>query len=394
MPLEFYRRLTFLVTLGITIAIGVLVFMASVILERVAGLLAMIVLAILLAYIVAPAAAIFEKRGFPRIFSVLTIYLIGFLLIAGLIVYVVPSLAIQATDLVQNPPVMATSIEQRLTTASHDPLLSRLPHGIRETVAKNIGGLEILAGKTAGELSLHLIDGFRSGAEGLIRTILVLLLTFFLVTDAERIASTFLRIIPKDRRKNTMDWIVDVDRVIGGFVRGQLILASITSIVTIILFMVLGIKYALILGIFTGIASLIPFAGPIIGAIPAVIVSATTMGPIITAILIVGLIILFEVQGNVLTPIIIGRAVKVTPMVVFVAILAGAEVYGLLGTLLAIPIAGILRVALDRIFPVDVEIDEMVRTTLSPKKISKENGIKNISNKESPIELLDNVSQK
>ena len=365
------NRVALLVTLSIVFVSGLLAVMAGLALGRVSGLLAMLVVAILVAYLVAPAATYLQRHKVPRGLSVIAIYLLFALIVGGAGTYAAPKLMSEAGDLARNAPIIAQQVQARLDDTTNDPLISRLPLSVRNAITKNVGSLEALAGKTAEEIGIRMLSGFKDGAEFLIRGLLILLLAFFFVTDAERITATFLRLAPARHRATIMEWVVEFDGVVGGFVRGQLLLAGITATAAIILLSLLHVKYGTILGLVAGVASIVPFVGPIVGTIPAIIICAATNTPVTTGILVVSLIVLFEIQGHVLTPIIIGRAVKVTPMVVFVAILAGAEVYGLLGTLLAIPAVGILRVALDRLFPTNRRIDALVHYALNKDLASK-----------------------
>src|SRR6202035_2287526 len=108
-----------------------------------------------------------------------------------------------------------------------------------------------------------------------------------------------------------------------------------------------------LLGILTGVASIVPIVGAIVGAVPATLVALVTVGVVKAAIVLALFIVVFEVQGHVLMPFVVGKQIGVTPLVIFLAIVVGAEAFGILGMLLAVPVAGILRVAADRLFPAD-----------------------------------------
>jgi predicted PurR-regulated permease PerM len=190
-------------------------------------------------------------------------------------------------------------------------------------------------------------------ARALIDTFVVLLLAFFFITDVERIRALMVRLVPRERRAAAQSFVDDCDRVIGGFVRGQVLLALFVGVVATVILLLTGVKYALLLGAFTGIASIVPLVGPIIGAIPAILVALFAAGPVKALIVLALFVVVFEIQSHVLTPVVIGKAVGVTPLVIFLAILAGAEADGVLGMLLAVPLAGIARVVIDRVFPDD-----------------------------------------
>jgi len=119
---------------------------------------------------------------------------------------------------------------------------------------------------------------------------------------------------------------------------------------TIVLIAV-GIPFALLLGLLAGIVSIVPLIGPIVAVIPILVISFFTVGLVKTIIVGVLFAVIIGVQQNVLVPIYVARSVGVTPLVIFVSLLLGSEAFGILGALLSIPIAGILRVAAERLFP-------------------------------------------
>jgi predicted PurR-regulated permease PerM len=149
----------------------------------------------------------------------------------------------------------------------------------------------------------------------------------------------------------------DVDKVIGGFVRGQVLLALGVGVAGTIVLLVVGVPYAILLGLLAGVVSIVPLVGPVIALIPVVLIAFFTVG--VVKVIIVGVLfaIILVVQQNVFTPLIVSKSVGVTPLVVFVALLLGSEAFGILGALLSIPLAGILRVTAERLFPADPEAD-------------------------------------
>jgi predicted PurR-regulated permease PerM len=117
-----------------------------------------------------------------------------------------------------------------------------------------------------------------------------------------------------------------------------------------------GVPYAILLGLLSGVVSIVPLVGPVIALIPVVLIAFFTVG--LVKVIIVGVLfaVILIVQQNVI-PLIVSKSVGVTPLVVFVALLLGSEAFGILGALLSIPVAGILRVAAERLFPPDPESD-------------------------------------
>jgi len=124
-------------------------------------------------------------------------------------------------------------------------------------------------------------------------------------------------------------------------------------------FLVIGVPYAVLVGLVAGILSIVPIVGPFVAIVPVVAIAFFTVGLVKTIVVFVVFAIIIAIQQNVL-PLINARSVGVTPLVVFVALLIGSEAYGILGALLSIPVAGVLRVAAHRIFPPDAGSDALV----------------------------------
>ena len=144
----------------------------------------------------------------------------------------------------------------------------------------------------------------------------------------------------------------DVDQVVGGFARGQVILAFVVAAAGTIVLVIARVPYAILLGLLAGIISIVPIVGAFIALVPvAAITYVTTLNPLTTIIVVVAFVVIIQVQQQVLIPLVVAKSVGVTPLVIFLSLLIGSEAFGILGALLSIPIAGILRVAAERLFP-------------------------------------------
>jgi predicted PurR-regulated permease PerM len=180
---------------------------------------------------------------------------------------------------------------------------------------------------------------------------LILGLTLLILGDLGSVRAFGKRLIPSRYRPEARSFVHDVDEVIGGFVRGQVLLAVLVAVAGTIVLVAVGVPYAILLGLLAGVTSIVPLVGPIIALVPVLVISFFTVGLVKTIIVGVLFAAIIGVQQNVLVPIYVARSVGVTPLVIFVSLLLGSEAFGILGALLSIPIAGILRVAAERLFP-------------------------------------------
>ena len=337
-----------LIIVAVLIGIGVLVWMLGIVADHLRNILTTIAASVLFGYMIYPPVRLLSKR-MPRALAVLVVYVVVLGLIAIAVAYLAPTVARQALELSRAFPTTLQSLERQAADPSSSSLLKHLPPEIRAFALSNLARAGAIVGAVAASLGLRAFGILRETITVGVDLLLTLTLTFFFVTDVERIRAGFMRLVPKKARLGVADFIDEADVVIAGFVRGQVILALIIGLATMLILVVMRVPYALLLAVVAGIASLVPLLGEFIGAIPIFVVALIAAGPI-RALVVVGLFILvFEAQGRVLAPIIVGKSVGVSALVIFIAIVVGAESLGILGMILAVPVAGIIRIALDRI---------------------------------------------
>jgi len=337
-----------LIVVSVFIGIGVLAWMAGLAAARIHNVLTTIVVAVLFAYMIYPPVRILSRR-MPRALAVLIVYIVLLLIIALAVAYLAPAIAKQSVELSRAFPAALQSLEQQAANPSSSSLLRHLPPELRTFVLANVARAGAIAGAMGAMLGLKAFEILRGTATFFIDLLLVLALTFFFVTDVERIRAGFVRLLPKRLREGALSFIVEADAVIAGFVRGQVLLALIIGLAAMAILLIMRVPYALLLSVVAGVASLIPILGEFVGGIPMFVVALVSAGPV-RALIVLGLFILvFEAQGRVLAPIIVGKSVGVSALVIFISIVVGAEALGILGMVLAVPVAGIIRIALDRI---------------------------------------------
>ncbi|MGM0651213.1 MAG: AI-2E family transporter, partial [Bacillota bacterium] len=191
------------------------------------------------------------------------------------------------------------------------------------------------------EASLTLIGGT-------VDFFLVLFLVFYLLYDFQRVRSQIVENLPSTKRPLAKELMKIVDTNVGTFIRGSLIRCLIVGVVTGIALSVIGMPYALLLGVLAGIFNFILYLGPYIAAVPAVLLSFSPLTP--SPLLIIAVYIGIQVlDGMFLAPVVLGRIVKLRPITVIVAILAGGSLGGLLGMILAVPVAGMIKGILELI---------------------------------------------
>ncbi len=228
-------------------------------------------------------------------------------------------------------------------------------------------GLETVIG-TSGELLAGALDSATSTmvdaaldiaihvVELMLKFLLCLFATFYLLLESNRFGTWARRIVPAPYRQEMATLGGQVDRMLGRFIRGELMLVIIMSVATYISLRLLGVPYALVLAPVAGFLELIPFIGPVMAATPAVLLalvypSPFGWSPVVNAI-VVALVytVLRHLEDYLIIPNVVGRYVQLNPVLTIFAILAGGALFGISGMLLAIPTAAILRIVLNYLY--------------------------------------------
>jgi predicted PurR-regulated permease PerM len=339
-----------LIVVALAVGIGVLLWLISAALGRIQNVATASILAALFAYAIFPAVRFLSSR-MPRAIAVLTVYLTALGTAGFAAAYLAPTIAAEAVGLSRAFPFSLHAVEQALAHPATNSILARFPPEVRALMVHNTAQAAVIGAAIARYMGERTVGLLRGAVSFFVDALLVFTLAFFFVTDAERIRGTALRLVPRAAKPAAIRFIDECDRVVSAFVRGQLLLAVITGIAVTLLLLVLRVPYAALLGVLAGGTSVVPIIGELAGAAATFAVAIVTVGPL-KALVALGLfVVVFEIQGRVLAPIVVGKSVGVSPLVVFVAILIGAEVFGIVGMILAVPAAAILRVALDQLAP-------------------------------------------
>lgn len=305
--------------------------------------------ALVTAYLFNPLVrALAHRSHSPRFWWVLLIYLVMGLLIFTGFDFLWPRLVTQFNDLQVALPEFA-----RRTTAWLDRQGSFQIGGMvltlrpaEQDIAKWFGGL-------ASTLSVsvpNLVFGF---IERLILLIIYLVVTFYLLLQADQLVEAFYGLIPTPYRGEIRELGHSIDRVLGAYIRSQLLLIVLMAVLTYIPLSLLGVKYALVLAIATGFLEIVPFVGPYTAAGSAVLValvqSTAPFGwPNWLLALVVGLVylILRQAEDHLIIPNVVGHIVQLHPVIVIFSVLAGGNLAGALGLLIAVPVAATVRIIL------------------------------------------------
>lgn len=318
---------------------AVLAVIAIAFLTAVSGIVKMVIIAALLAYVLDPAANLFESRGMTRTSATVTIFLLIFGLIGISYLVFLPLLSEEIRSLKdgfhpENSAVMISRIEELIVSN-----LSFL--GVKELHL--FDRLQNSMARTGDWIFGHVLDV----ASLITSLILIPFIVFFLMKDGREFQKAFVSIMPNRYFEFTLYLLHKLNTQIGNFLRGQFIDAIIVGIFAVFAMWLVGIKYFLLVGVFTGLANLVPYFGPLTGAILAVILSVLQTGGFEMALYVILAFSLIKLLDDaIVQPIIVAKSVHMHPLTVLLAVLAGGKLFGILGMLLSVPVVGFLKVVL------------------------------------------------
>jgi predicted PurR-regulated permease PerM len=297
-----------------------------------------LVLSGVIAYALTPLVSFFS-RWIPRTIAIAIAYVLGFAVILGLGALVVATAAAQVTTLVHHLPQYAKEA-QRL-----EPQILRLlgPFGV--TRAKfHTAESQLIAflngiGTTAAKDSLGIITGV---VGTIVDVVLVLILSVYLTANGPSISARLRRETPGAQRYRTVLLIAIVNQVVGGYVRGTLTLAALIGTLVGVGLLVLHVQYAVLLGVLAFFMEFIPVIGVLISGAVSVLI-ALFQGWLLALIVLVYFVVVHVIEGDVVGPRIMGRAIGIHPATALIALVAGTELFGLWGALFGAPIAGLLQ---------------------------------------------------
>lgn len=293
----------------------------------------------LLAYLLGPIADFFQRRGTGRTVGVLLSFVVVLGAVSLLFASMVPFVEQQVVDLSRllSPEVI------RLATASIEETLRKylpMPEGaVDQGLANAIEAL--FRQERISNAFGYTIDLFTN----ILYALLVIpLVTFFLMKDGRDLTEAVVSLVPNRYFELTVDLIESIRNHLGRYFRALLVRGIVVAVLLTVLLSAIGLRYAAVVGIFAGLANTIPYFGPLLGLMAAIIVGVAQTGDLALFPGIFGAIVFTQIVDNVMQPFIFSRAVRIHPLIILCGVIIGAEVGGIIGMLLSIPVITVLWV--------------------------------------------------
>jgi len=332
--------------LQIAFGFGALV-VAIMVLYLLRDFLGAFVLGAAIAFLIQPAVVRLHGLGVPRVLAIVITFVVIIVALAGLVLLIVPLGTNEVGQLQRQIPGLAAAAQDRINSLQGSPIqifgINIDIKGTTDTISSHLR--EYLLGQAGNAVTIGL-----SALTVLLQIVLMFIVAFLLALDAAAFRRVLRRLVPNDYRTDFDQIWRKVRKMLYAYVRGQLIIAALIGILSGIACFVLGLPDAVALGVIAGITALIPYLGPFIGAVPAILVGLAT-SPLKALLVAIVYFLISNVILNFVYPKVMGDAVRLSPILVIVALIAGFSWAGILGMFVAVPIAATLRILFDHIYP-------------------------------------------
>ncbi len=307
------------------------------------------ILGLVVAYLLLPVVNWLDRHMPARLhtwrvarpLAIILTYLMVFLLLAGIVAFFVPVVVEQARILANNWPGLTSRVED-WGTRGWGWYTGNIPADWRETIETNLRNLidDALAALRDGLVAtVGTVFGTMSFLLGFV---VIPFWLFYILQDEKRVKEGVLGAFPQQLRADVQCMARLIDDVLSAYIRGQLLLCFFVGALATIALSIIGVPFALVLGLVAGIFEALPYVGPILGAIPAVFVALLT-DPVSAIWVALAFLAIQQVENLILVPRISGKSVKLHPALVMVVLVVGYELAGLLGMLIAVPVTAVIR---------------------------------------------------
>lgn len=335
--------------------------------------LSSVIIAIIFAYIINPIVNYLERKGVKRQFGVIIVYISAVLIFGILIVSVIPKTINEVSNLLTSLPGMVDTLIREFNNFLSNVFAKfniELPENFiniyKETNPKVNGNVETpqivsnildsikgtindlivkVQGSLMGSLSnvISKLYGFLTSA---FRLVLIIIFSFYFSVDKERFMLRVKKAIPNKHREDISYLTKNIDIALQQFIRGRMLMAIFVGLLTMVYLLVLRVDFAIIIGLITCVADIIPFIGPFLGCAPAVLF-AFMDSPMKALWVLILFVIVQWVENNILAPKLIGDSTGLNPLVILISIIIGGGIFGVWGMVISVPLTSIIFILVD-----------------------------------------------
>ncbi|GAA0683820.1 MAG: AI-2E family transporter [Clostridium cadaveris] len=293
----------------------------------------MIFISFLLSYVLKPIQEFLYKKGINKKASAIILILSIIGIIAGFVIYFVPIVLKEGEHFYESLEDIKNSMSYMYSTIMEKNKFFMYLNG----------ELEYRVRSFTNSLLLKVLDGVVSFGENVLSFAVVPVLSYYFLGEGEFFYNKFMLLIPRTKRTATRNIFNDIDKILSRYVASQFLLSILIGGLTFIVLISLKVDFPIILSVINGIANIIPYFGPIIGAVPPILM-ALLISPSKALWVTVLLLIIQQIEGNILSPKIIGDSISMHPIIVIILLILGGKIGGFTGMVLAVPLGVVIKI--------------------------------------------------
>lgn len=298
-------------------------------------------ISVITALIMNPAVDKMKEKKIPRVIGASILFLATLAIIVIFFYIIVPPLTKEMSQLATQFPVYINSMNINYSTILDQQIDNQLAEPIREVLVE--------ASKFLKNMTTAALSGVFGLLGGLLSVILIATISFYLVIEKKGIEKFVKAVIPFDFQPRALKIIKKIEIKLGRWFIGQLFLGFVVGLMTLIGLSILGVPYAIILAIIAGFMELIPYLGPTLASIPAIII-AFTVSPFLALLTLILYFLIQEAENYLLVPKVMERSVGLHPIIIIIALLVGYQLAGIIGVILSIPVTTIAFIILEDLY--------------------------------------------
>ncbi|OQX95413.1 hypothetical protein B6I21_05570 [candidate division KSB1 bacterium 4572_119] len=326
------------------LVIFISIFLFVELIPYVKSLLMSLGISFILSFVLYPLVDFLESRGVYRVAAIIIVFFVLLFSLYSVLKFLIPSFSHQIStiqNIIQNENPESLAEQLQLILSERVPALQNPK--IAHSVSTKLNDLIQLLLRKSFNAILSLASSF-------ILIITIPFITFFLLKDGRKFKKQIIQLVPNRYFEMSLNLLHKSGEKLGGYIRGQLMVSTIIGTLSVTALFILGIPYFFIIGVVAGMANMIPYFGPWVGAMPAVIVAFLETDSTGTVIGVIIAFALIQLLDNILvSPFIVSKSVQIHPLMVILALLVGSGLAGILGMLVAVPVFAVLKVIIEEI---------------------------------------------
>ncbi|ADU31219.1 AI-2E family transporter [Evansella cellulosilytica] len=300
-------------------------------------------------YLLRPILIFLHNRKVPKVIAILIIYVLLIGVLTGLVFLIGPALQAQLMNLIDNMPFLVNEVRKVIFDLSEIEWLAQFQDFESfsiESISENIAGVLM---DTFNFISMNIASFLGALTNTLFTIILIPFMLFYILKDGHKAPNQVLRFFPEKQQIEGKRILSDMDKALSSFIQGQIIVSLCVGILMFISYTIIGLEYTLILALIAMATNLIPFIGPWIGAVPAVIV-ALIASPMTALWVIVAIVVVQQIESNLIAPQVMGRKLAIHPLTIIILILVAGRFAGFIGFLIAVPTYAVTKVVVSHTY--------------------------------------------